>query len=131
MPRNLPPRISKGAKFHRARRFAHHFARNGVEDTLHRTLVQRIVAGNFTGEILSGQNSGEVAESWCRISGVERAPTAFQAAQTVAGDANQIFFRPSHPRRGTSCRLEWNGNPRASAKLVSSVVPSAMPANIA
>ena len=68
-----------------------HFAQRS-EDALHGAFVERVVAGNFAGEILPGKNAGEQANGGAGISGVEGAPTAFQSAQAVAGDANEIFF---------------------------------------
>ena len=92
MPCNFPPRISSGAKFSSRRvDLRAHFAQ-WVENALHGTLVQRIVAGNFRGEILSGKNSGKQAHGRAGISGIKRTPTAFQSAQTLAGYANQILF---------------------------------------
>src|SRR5208283_1627700 len=55
-------------------------------DPLHGAFLERTVAGNSSGESLSTENAGKKANGGAGILCVEGAPTAFQAAQAVAGD---------------------------------------------
>ena len=59
-----------------------HLAERG-NDALHGALLQRSIAGNFGGELLSAEDSGEEPDGGAGIFGVEGAPAGFEAVEAV------------------------------------------------
>ena len=68
-----------------------HFAKR-PNHALHRPLLQRVITRELGGKLLSGQDSRQQPHRRAGISGIERTPTAFQAAQPAAGHSDSIFF---------------------------------------
>ena len=62
-----------------------------TDDALHGSFLQRVVTCELRCKLLPGQNSRQQPHGRPGIFGVERAPTALQAAQPAAGHANCIL----------------------------------------
>ncbi len=67
-----------------------HFAKR-ADDALHGPLLERVIAGEPRGKLLSGENSRQKTHGGAGISGVERAPSAFQTTRPTASHSNGIL----------------------------------------